>query len=91
MRMPVVGNTSTTSKGARNSPTAVSIPTKITLTHNDISREIAPRRSAPASILSSLNLSPAWKNKNIWGAARLSETSGCGKLNRNRRYRDDSR
>jgi len=26
-----------------------------------------------------------------WGAARLSETSGCGKLNRNRRYRDDSR
>ena len=27
----------------------------------------------------------------IWGAARLSETSGCGKLNRNRRYRDDSR
>ena len=27
----------------------------------------------------------------FWGAARLSETSGCGKLNRNRRYRDDSR
>jgi hypothetical protein len=26
-----------------------------------------------------------------WGAARLSETSGCGKLNRNRRYRDDGR
>ncbi len=26
-----------------------------------------------------------------WGAAQLSETSGCGKLNRNRRYRDDSR
>jgi hypothetical protein len=23
-----------------------------------------------------------------WGAARLSETSGCGKLNRNRRLRD---
>jgi hypothetical protein len=23
-----------------------------------------------------------------WGAARLSETSGCGKLNRNRRVRD---
>ena len=40
--MPVVGNTSTTSKDARNSPTAVSILTKITLTHNDISQEIAP-------------------------------------------------
>jgi hypothetical protein len=24
----------------------------------------------------------------LWGAARLSETSGCGKLNRNRRLRD---
>ena len=27
----------------------------------------------------------------LWGAARLSETSGCGKLNRNRRYRDGRR
>ena len=27
----------------------------------------------------------------MWGAARLSETSGCGKFHRNRRYRDDGR
>jgi len=33
----------------------------------------------------------ATPNPADWGAARLSETSGCGKLNRNRRYRDDSR
>jgi len=26
-----------------------------------------------------------------WGAARLSETSGCGRMDRNRRYRDDDR
>jgi site-specific recombinase XerD len=30
-------------------------------------------------------------NHASWGVARLSETSGCGKLNRNRRYRDDGR
>ena len=29
--------------------------------------------------------------RNIWGAARLSETSGCGRMDRNRRYRDDDR
>jgi hypothetical protein len=28
------------------------------------------------------------KGAHYWGAARLSETSGCGKLNRNRRLRD---
>jgi MOSC domain-containing protein YiiM len=26
-----------------------------------------------------------------WGAARLSETSGCGRIDRNRRYRDGNR
>ena len=27
----------------------------------------------------------------LWGAARLSETSGCGRIDRNRRYRDGNR
>jgi len=33
---------------------------------------------------------PALRQKN-WGAARLSETSGCGRIDRNRRYRDGNR
>jgi len=47
------------------------------------------RRFFPTGLRSRLNAGASARDD--WGAARLSETSGCGKLNRNRRYRDDSR
>jgi hypothetical protein len=50
-----------------------------------------PRRTSPAGDFFGVFFPTSTKESTTWGAARLSETSGCGKLNRNRRYRDDGR
>jgi hypothetical protein len=57
-------------------------------TFDDSTKKLFDERIGPTIMKVNLLAEERLEQVSGWGAARLSETSGCGKLNRNRRLRD---